>query len=220
MALNDSFDPATVSRDVAQTQAPLNEAVHVPGFIYNSETVFALEKDRLFMKEWVSTIREEQVANPGDYIAMRAMGEPFIVCRDNDGNINAFSNVCAHRGVEVASGECNLKEFSCPYHGWLYDIGGRCLEQPAEPTDSRYHERIRQTAYPCIERNGLGRTHGHKGVLFEHAKQVHLVLERFTIQIAPHVFTEELGRAISMIFETSSVVRSHDHIRKDPKVAL
>ena len=67
----------------------------VPGFIYNSETVFALEKGRLFMKEWVCTIREEQVANPGDYIAMRAMGEPFIICRDNDGNINAFANVCA-----------------------------------------------------------------------------------------------------------------------------
>ena len=130
MALNDSFDSATVSRDVAQTQAPLNEAVHVPGFIYNSESVFSLEKDRLFMKEWVCTIREEQVANPGDYIAMRAMGEPFIVCRDNDGNINAFANVCAHRGVEVASGEGNLKEFSCPYHGWLYDLKGKLIGAP------------------------------------------------------------------------------------------
>ena len=130
MALTDNFDPTSVGNAVAPTTAPLNEALHVPGFIYDSEEVFELEKERLFMKEWVCTIREEQIENPGDYVAMRAMGEPFIVCRDNDGNINAFANVCAHRGVEVASGEGNLKEFSCPYHGWLYDLEGKLIGAP------------------------------------------------------------------------------------------
>ena len=130
MALDDHFDPVTVERDVARTVAPLNEALHVPGFIYNSEEVFALERERLFMKEWVCALRVEQVADPGDYVAMRLMGEPFIICRDKDGNLNAFANVCAHRGVEVASGEGNLEEFSCPYHGWLYDLQGKLIGAP------------------------------------------------------------------------------------------
>ena len=130
MTLNDDFNPATIGRDVARTAAPLNEAQHVPGFIYDSQAVFALEKERLFTKEWVCVLREEQVAAPGDYAAMRLMGEPFIVCRDADGNLNAFANVCAHRGVEVASGEGNLNEFSCPYHGWLYDLQGKLIGAP------------------------------------------------------------------------------------------
>jgi len=130
MALTDNFDPTTVDQDLAQTRAPLSEALHVPGFVYDSEEVFQLEKERLFMKEWVCTIREEQIENPGDYVAMHLMGEPFIVCRDDAGNINAFANVCAHRGVEVASAEGNLKEFSCPYHGWLYDLQGKLIGAP------------------------------------------------------------------------------------------
>ena len=45
-------------------------------------------------------------------------------------SINAFANVCRHRGVEVASGAGNLKEFSCPYHGWTYDLEGKLVGAP------------------------------------------------------------------------------------------
>ena len=43
----------------------------------------------------------------------------------------------------------------CPFHGWLYDIQGRCLEQPAEPEGSTFKERVRHPAYPCQELGGL-----------------------------------------------------------------
>ena len=43
----------------------------------------------------------------------------------------------------------------CLYHGWLYNRHGACLEQPAEPEGSRFNEKIRQTAYPCLEHNGI-----------------------------------------------------------------
>ena len=66
MTLTDNFNATTVKQEIAQTRAPLNEALHVPGFVYDSEEVFELEKERLFMKEWICTIREEQVANLGD----------------------------------------------------------------------------------------------------------------------------------------------------------
>ena len=124
------FDSARVSSDIANTRTPLNEAMHVPGYIYQSDEVFALEKERIFMKEWICTIREEQISNPGDYVAMRLMGEPFIICRNKEGEINAFANMCAHRGVEVVSGEGNVERFSCPYHAWLYDLNGKLIGAP------------------------------------------------------------------------------------------
>jgi hypothetical protein len=37
----------------------------------------------------------------------------------------------------------------CPFHGWLYDVEGRCLEQPAEPEP--FAARIHHLAYPCEE---------------------------------------------------------------------
>jgi phenylpropionate dioxygenase-like ring-hydroxylating dioxygenase large terminal subunit len=43
----------------------------------------------------------------------------------------------------------------CIYHGWLYDVRGRCLEQPGEPAGSTFHDRIRLLAYPCEERAGV-----------------------------------------------------------------
>ena len=63
-------------------------------------------------------------------MTFRMVGEPFVITRNEQGAIAAFANVCAYRGVEVASGEGNTKEFSCPYHGWLYDLNGRLVGAP------------------------------------------------------------------------------------------
>ena len=57
-------------------------------------------------------------------MAIRITGEPAVIVRDDGGHLRAFSNICAHRGVEVIWGEGNTKLFSCPYHGWTYDLKG------------------------------------------------------------------------------------------------
>jgi len=82
------------------------------------------------MRDWLALGRVDEIENPGDYMTFRVLDEPVIICRDNDGNINAFANVCAHRGVEVANGAGNLQEFSCLYHGWLYDLEGKLIGAP------------------------------------------------------------------------------------------
>src|SRR5439155_476311 len=43
----------------------------------------------------------------------------------------------------------------CCYHGWVYDVDGRCLATPGEPHGSRLRERVRQGAYPTHEFAGL-----------------------------------------------------------------
>jgi 5,5'-dehydrodivanillate O-demethylase len=43
----------------------------------------------------------------------------------------------------------------CPYHGWLYDNAGNCLEQPAESPDSTFKDRIKVTSYPVEELGGM-----------------------------------------------------------------
>jgi len=117
-------------RALERSRRPLEEARHTPGFIYSSPEVFAREKDRLFMKDWLAVARVEEVANPGDYLTHTVMGEPLVVARDPKGQLSAFYNVCRHRGVEVVSGAGNARKFSCPYHAWTYDLTGKLIGAP------------------------------------------------------------------------------------------
>ena len=129
-AAGNGFDLAAIGDAVRRTMNPLDEARHLPGEIYTSAEVLALEKERLFMKDWLCMARVEEIEKPGDYMALRVLDEPVLIARAEDGEINAFANVCRHRGVEVATGQGNVKEFSCPYHGWLYDLKGHLRGVP------------------------------------------------------------------------------------------
>ena len=128
MAVSETLAPG--NGDFSRTRDTLHRARHLPGWVYTSPEVYRLEKEKIFMKDWLCVGRVEEVGNPGDYMALRIMDEPVVVARDDDGNLGAFANVCRHRGVEVASGSGNAREFSCPYHGWLYDLRGRLVGAP------------------------------------------------------------------------------------------
>ena len=97
-----------------QARQPHERARHLPGYVYTSEALFLEEKRRIFMRDWLPVARVEELENPGDYQTYEIMGDPIIVARDEDGKLNAFSNICAHRGVEVAAGKGNTQHFRCP----------------------------------------------------------------------------------------------------------
>ena len=112
------------------TQAPLRRARHLEGYMYTDPEVLQLEKERMFMRDWLCVGRIEEVEDPGDYMTVEILGEPLIVARNAAGELHAFSNVCAHRGVAVAADRGNRTMFSCPYHGWVYDLDGRLKSAP------------------------------------------------------------------------------------------
>jgi Rieske 2Fe-2S family protein len=116
--------------ELKRTRANLHEAQHLPGFIYTSKEIFQHEVDTIFMKEWLCVGRIEELAKPGDYLAVRIAREPALVCRNNEGQLRAFRNTCQHRGVEVVSGQGNLSHFTCPYHAWMYDLNGNLKGAP------------------------------------------------------------------------------------------
>ncbi|MGX8014202.1 aromatic ring-hydroxylating oxygenase subunit alpha (plasmid) [Mesorhizobium sp. ORM8.1] len=104
---------------------PIDRSRHVPGEIYSSDEIYQLEIELIFKKEWIHVGRVEELAKPGDYLTVEIVGEPIIVTRDRKGDLNAFYNMCAHRGVAVAEGVGNTRAFLCPYHGWVYDLQGK-----------------------------------------------------------------------------------------------
>jgi choline monooxygenase len=124
----------TTQRGVTQsfepTKAPVNQARHAPAYIYTSQEVLDYEKSHIFMKDWLCVGREEEIEKPGDYLALRILGEPVVLVRSEAGVVNAFANICLHRGVELVQGSGNKRLFSCPFHGWSYDLGGRLVGAP------------------------------------------------------------------------------------------
>lgn len=103
----------------------LPEAAHAPGYIYTSEAVLRHEIEHAFLRDWLYAGRVEEVEQPGDYITLRLVDESIIITRDHDGELQAFYNMCAHRGPEIAQGRGNARSFMCPYHGWTYDLQGQ-----------------------------------------------------------------------------------------------
>ena len=112
------------------TRKKLLSARHLPGEVYSSPEIYDMEKQQIFMKYWLSVGRVEEIPNVGDYYTFQVMKESIVVSRPAPDHIVAYMNQCLHRGVEIAVGRGNTKEFSCPYHAWLYDVSGKLVVAP------------------------------------------------------------------------------------------
>jgi len=86
---------------------------------------------------------------------VRILGEDLILFRDKRGRPGLLYPRCMHRGTTLLYGKVSEEGIACCYHGWLFDVEGRCLRQPCEPDGGRNLEVARQPWYPLEERYGL-----------------------------------------------------------------
>ncbi|NIO12020.1 MAG: Rieske 2Fe-2S domain-containing protein, partial [Deltaproteobacteria bacterium] len=91
----------------------------------------------------------------GAPLPVRLLGEDLVLFRDDQGRPGLLGLHCAHRGADLSYGRVEDGGIRCIYHGWLYDIHGRCLDQPGEPGGGEHRSSIQQPAYPCLERAGV-----------------------------------------------------------------
>jgi phthalate 4,5-dioxygenase oxygenase subunit len=86
---------------------------------------------------------------------VRLLGEDLVAFRDTAGRVGMLAANCPHRGAALFFGrneECGLR---CAYHGWKFDVSGRCVDMPSEPEESTFKDRVRARAYPCRDVNGV-----------------------------------------------------------------
>jgi phenylpropionate dioxygenase-like ring-hydroxylating dioxygenase large terminal subunit len=104
---------------------------------------------------WQPVALSEELPSGGAPVPVRLLGEDLVLFRDEAGQPGLLGLHCSHRGADLSYGRIEDGGLRCPYHGWLFDRAGHCLEQPGEPADSKFHQRIRHPAYPCVERAGV-----------------------------------------------------------------
>ena len=89
---------------------------------------------------------------------IRLLGEDLILYKSKQGVFGLVDNYCPHRRMGMVYGIPTDDGIRCPYHGWMFDETGRCLEQPYEETeapDNRFKDKVRIKAYPLEVKAGL-----------------------------------------------------------------
>jgi|TARA_B110000914_G_scaffold98699_1_gene86851 Rieske 2Fe-2S family protein len=115
---------------------------------YTQSNWFTEEINHIFHNEWVCVGSEQDLRENGDYKIIDFYGESIILLRDNDGQLNAFINLCKHRGCELLdtqgsdlSGHLKNK-IRCPYHSWTYNLKGHLINAPhldIDLNDTKFH---------------------------------------------------------------------------------
>ncbi|TWP48178.1 aromatic ring-hydroxylating dioxygenase subunit alpha [Lentzea tibetensis] len=123
----------------------------LPGRYYTDPAIFAAEQERIFEEMWFCAVRGADLPNPGDFRTVQVGRESVLVARSRDGSLNAFLNVCRHRGARLCVEEAGTvkRAFQCPYHAWTYALDGKLIAAP------------NLTSMPDVDRveYGLSRVH-------------------------------------------------------------
>src|SRR6056297_3055820 len=113
---------ADISPDELE-QKPIEQAETIPSSWYHSDTIFELEKEALFSSFWQFACHKSELPQTGDTHTLEVGDNPLLLVRDQQ-QINAFYNVCKHRGGPVAVKKGTTSVLQCQYHGWTYLLDG------------------------------------------------------------------------------------------------
>jgi phenylpropionate dioxygenase-like ring-hydroxylating dioxygenase large terminal subunit len=115
----------------------LEDAVTYSTDAYISPEYARAERDKLWRKVWQQAGRIEDIPEVGDYITYDIMDDTILIVRASADKIDAFHNVCPHRGrrlVDTPQGARNAqgrrRQFVCGYHGWSFNLEGQNTNIP------------------------------------------------------------------------------------------
>jgi Rieske 2Fe-2S family protein len=120
------------THDLEKVIAPFGQNRTLTADAYLAQEVFAWELENIFRSTWVCVGRGDELVAPGQIRAIDVAGEGVLLARDREGALTAFSNVCRHRGHELApAGDAiDARLIRCPYHAWSYRFNGDLRAAP------------------------------------------------------------------------------------------
>jgi phthalate 4,5-dioxygenase oxygenase subunit len=109
----------------------------------------------LLRQYWQPVLFSSELEADGEPRRVRLLGEDLIAFRDTRGQAGLIANNCPHRGASLFFGRNEEAGLRCVYHGWKFDVDGRCVDMPNEPAESDFRHKIQATAYPCREQGDI-----------------------------------------------------------------
>jgi Rieske 2Fe-2S family protein len=116
----------------------------LPGRYYYEQEIFEQEQERIFGRMWICVGRADAVPEPGSYQVVSLAQESVIVVRDKDGVLQAFLNVCRHRGARLCTqAEGKLQgSIQCRYHAWTYGLDGKLIGAPNVLSETQFERAL------------------------------------------------------------------------------
>jgi phenylpropionate dioxygenase-like ring-hydroxylating dioxygenase large terminal subunit len=124
--------------NVEELREALAGGATLPATWYSNASVLRLEQERIFRRNWQYAGHTGHVAEPGDWFTTVAGTIPTVITRDQSGSLNAFVNVCRHRGHIVAAGAGHRETLQCPYHAWTYGLDGVLRNAPRSDREQNF----------------------------------------------------------------------------------
>jgi phthalate 4,5-dioxygenase len=109
----------------------------------------------LMRRYWQPIALSEELPQGGAPVRVNVLGEELVLFRDDHGQPGLLGLHCSHRGTDLSYGRIENGGLRCIYHGWLYDVCGRVIEQPGEPGGGANRDQIRHRAHPCLDTGGV-----------------------------------------------------------------
>ncbi len=95
---------------------------------YTDETVFKHDMDIIFGRHWIYAGPEACILDAGDFFTVELGRTSVLIVRADDMQVNAFHNVCRHRGSRLcAEHKGAVGNLVCPYHQWTYNLEGALM---------------------------------------------------------------------------------------------
>ena len=105
------------------------ETFKVHRSIYTDPEIYQTELENIYESNWIYVAHDSQLPNPNDYFTTMVGRQPVIISRDKTGKLHGFINACTHRGAKICrKKKGNAKNWSCPYHGWVFNPEGKILD--------------------------------------------------------------------------------------------
>lgn len=93
---------------------------------YYSKDCMDAEWEGLWGRVWTCAGRVSDIPSIGSWFHYELGRESFIVVRSAEDRVEAFYNVCPHRGNRIARGDCGVDDhFTCSFHGWQWKPNGQ-----------------------------------------------------------------------------------------------
>ncbi len=124
------------TRKISPLAAGARKGYSLDRDFYCDDEIFARDMGEVAGRKWIVAGHVDRVRRKGDYFLYKIGDESIIVVRSDDAAINAFYNVCRHRGSLIctqASGR--VSRLTCGYHAWSYGLDGELLAARLMPAD-------------------------------------------------------------------------------------
>ena len=100
----------------------------IPAGRYTDPDFFALEQKHIWKKTWLLAGHMDELPEAGSFRLWDYAGQPVILIRTREGEVNAFYNTCRHRGAPLVTEPSGRRALlTCRYHGWTYGQNGDLL---------------------------------------------------------------------------------------------